>query len=79
MNRKEYIEFRGKGDIVSISYNYYKNKGGDLHGNVFKKIFLMFLNFYNIGNNINNIYDYFDKKFSIVLLIDKENNIIKIT
>lgn len=76
MDRQHYISSRGNSSIDPlVIHEYYKEHGGKLN-------IRQFINHFNIYISVNNfnsspIFDYFDKKFNVTLVFDKNNQFIK--
>lgn len=51
-------------------YQYFISQGGNVDFNIFNGIFSI--------SNLNDILNYLDNKFNLTILIDKNNNFIKI-
>ena len=78
MTRKQYIRFRLKNQVPL--YQYFTEHGGTLPEKVVLKIIDQWL--FRVGRTsrdlINQILDYYDRKFTIMILKSEEGKIIKI-
>ena len=75
MNRVNYIYLRERNDIDSIVTAYYVSKGGTLPKFMFINLFKLWI---LSEITINDIINYYDIKFKLSILFNKEGEVIKI-
>tara|TARA_R110000744_G_scaffold15480_5_gene43071 strand:- start:99 stop:329 length:231 start_codon:yes stop_codon:yes gene_type:complete len=75
MNRVNYIYLRERNDIDSIVTAYYVSKGGTLPKFMFISLFKLWI---LSEITINDIINYYDIKFKLSILFNKEGEVIKI-
>lgn len=81
MDKNEYIEQRQKGLITTdMVWEMWENLKPEAAKEMDMDEFLHNFNLYcqHYGADKNRIYDYFDKKFDIVKVLDKNGNLLKI-
>jgi hypothetical protein len=81
MNRDQYIEMlRTNKFDISLIYEYYnmfnKNQSFNFDLNTFNNIFMQYIGF--TGFNVDTIKDYYDGKFNVTYLYNKDQKIINI-
>jgi len=82
MNREQYIEMIKTGNFnINIFYEYYtlfnKNESYKFNLEEFNIWFQQYINFKEISNSmINTIREYYDVKFNITKVLDRQGNII---
>lgn len=81
MNREQYIEMLKTNRFdISLIYEHYnmfnKNKSFNFDLNTFNNVFMLYVS--ATGFNVDIIKDYYDAKFNIVYLYDKNQKIINI-
>lgn len=83
MNREQYIEMVKTGNFdVSVFYEYYNefnaNELFKFSLEEFNIWFSQYVGFIGIGSVMNSIRRYYDSKFNLISVLDKNGNIIKI-
>lgn len=78
MNREQYIKYRQLNLLGEVAYNYFiENGGAVVPQELFKQVLVKFAPT-RPDINWDRLWDYYDVKFELTFLVDKENKIIKI-
>lgn len=84
MTREQYLQLRPNNNEypMELFYNFYKDNKGDLPIQQFMEIFPIFVQQLQMTNLMlkvsQNVLNYYDSKFNIVILSDKDNKQLKV-
>jgi len=81
MNREQYIEMVKTGNFdLNIFYEYYNefntNESFKFNINEFQALFNQYISLLGIAGAVNTIREYYDVKFSLVKLLNKDGSLI---